>query len=69
MTVKKLEKSYCPDTFLKEPIENLVVTTKTYQTESALEPYLPYTDSNTTLILIQNVLRILEVLREEIFPQ
>lgn len=69
LIVKKLEKSYCPDTFPKEHIENLVVTTKTYQTKSALEPYLPYIDSNTNLILIQNGLGVLEVLKEEIFPQ
>ncbi|KAK5781659.1 hypothetical protein RI543_000844 [Arxiozyma heterogenica] len=69
LTVKKLEKSYCPDTFPKQHIENLVITTKTYQTKSALEPYLPYIDSNTNLILIQNGLGVLEVLREEIFLQ
>ncbi|QHS73700.1 2-dehydropantoate 2-reductase PAN5 [Saccharomyces paradoxus] len=62
-----VEKSECPETFSKRPIDNLVVTTKTYQTKEALAPYLPYINENTNLILIQNGLGVLELLKEEIF--
>ncbi|CCC71464.1 hypothetical protein NCAS_0H01540 [Naumovozyma castellii] len=63
-----VEKAECPETFGGEPIENLVITTKTYQTKEAITPYLPYITPNTNLILIQNGLGVLEVLKEEIFP-
>ncbi|EDO14920.1 hypothetical protein Kpol_1005p8 [Vanderwaltozyma polyspora DSM 70294] len=64
----KLCNSYCPETFKNAgPIENLVITTKTYQTKEALLPYLPYIKSHTNIILIQNGLGILELLKEEIF--
>lgn len=63
----KIEKSDCPETFKGERIKNLVVTTKTYQTKDALKPYLPYIDSDTNLILIQNGLGILEILKDEVF--
>lgn len=62
-----VERSECPETFSKKPISNLVVTTKTYQTKEALTPYLPYINENTNLILIQNGLGVLELLKEEIF--
>ncbi|CAI4039440.1 hypothetical protein SMKI_08G1060 [Saccharomyces mikatae IFO 1815] len=62
-----VEQSECPETFSKKPIDNLVVTTKTYQTKEALAPYLPYINENTNLILIQNGLGVLELLKEEIF--
>ncbi|EJS43430.1 pan5p [Saccharomyces arboricola H-6] len=62
-----LEKSECPETFARKPIDNLVVTTKTYQTKDALAPYLPYINESTNLILIQNGLGVLELLKEEIF--
>ena len=62
-----IERSECPESFSKKPIDNLVVTTKTYQTKEALAPYLPYINENTNLILIQNGLGILQLLREEIF--
>lgn len=62
-----LKESYSPENFPGTTIENLVVTTKTYQTYDALKPYLPYINSNTNLILIQNGLGVLEVLKNEVF--
>lgn len=69
LITKRVEKSYCPTNFPGTHIQNLVITTKTYQTKSALQPYLPYIDSDTNLILIQNGLGVLEVLREDVFPK
>lgn len=63
----KLEECECPETYQGGPIKNLVVTTKTYQTKDALQPYLPYINSSTNLILVQNGLGVLELLRDEIF--
>lgn len=62
-----LEESYSPENFPGNMIENLVITTKTYQTHDALKPYLPYINSKTNLILIQNGLGVLEVLKNEVF--
>lgn len=62
-----LEKSECPEKFGGEKIKNLVITTKTYQTKEAITPYLPYIDNDTNIILIQNGLGVLEVLKEEVF--
>ncbi|CCK68897.1 uncharacterized protein KNAG_0B04625 [Huiozyma naganishii CBS 8797] len=67
LLTKTLTKSYCPETFTGTKIENLIVTTKTYQTKAALQPYLSFIDSNTNLILIQNGLGVLEVLRDDVF--
>lgn len=64
---KKLELASSGETFKPSHIKNLVVTTKTYQTKDSLKPYLPYIDNNTNLILIQNGLGVLEVLRNEVF--
>lgn len=69
LITKKLTQSYSPENYPGGRIQNLVVTTKTYQTKNALKPYLPFIDSNTNLILIQNGLGVLEVLRDEVFPQ
>lgn len=63
----KVERSESPETFCGEHIKNLVVTTKTYQTKAALAPFLPFIDSNTNLILIQNGLGVLEILKDDIF--
>ncbi|CCE63939.1 hypothetical protein TPHA_0G01030 [Tetrapisispora phaffii CBS 4417] len=57
----------CPTTFSGNHIDNIIITTKTYQTKEALMPYLPFIDSKSNLILIQNGLGILEVLKEQIF--
>ncbi|CAR27322.1 hypothetical protein ZYGR_0I05960 [Zygosaccharomyces rouxii] len=64
---KKLQLSSSPETFKPTHIKNIVITTKTYQTKDSLKPYLPYIDNNTNLILIQNGLGVLEVLRSEVF--
>lgn len=64
---KKFALSACPESFTPCAIKNLVVTTKTYQTKESLTPYLPYIDQNTNLILIQNGLGVVEVLKEEVF--
>ncbi|CAL9734601.1 2-dehydropantoate 2-reductase [Monosporozyma servazzii] len=69
LITKRVENSFCPTDFPGTHIQNLVITTKTYQTKSALQPYLPYIDSDTNLILIQNGLGVLEVLREDIFTK
>lgn len=63
----KVERSECPETFSGEMIKNLIVTTKTYQTKEALQPYLPFINSETNLILVQNGLGVAEVLKDEIF--
>ncbi|CCD23867.1 2-dehydropantoate 2-reductase PAN5 NDAI_0C02070 [Naumovozyma dairenensis CBS 421] len=63
----KVEEAQCPETFNSGIIENLVITTKTYQTKEALAPYLKYINSHTNLILIQNGLGVLEVLKDEVF--
>ncbi|KAL3233556.1 2-dehydropantoate 2-reductase [Nakaseomyces bracarensis] len=62
-----IERSECPEKFGGEKIKNLVITTKTYQTKEAIAPYLPYIDNETNIILIQNGLGVLEVLKEEVF--
>ncbi|CCK68898.1 uncharacterized protein KNAG_0B04630 [Huiozyma naganishii CBS 8797] len=64
---KQIQRSYCPSNYSGEHIKNLVVTTKTYQTTDALRPFLPYIDSETNLILIQNGLGVLESLSEGLF--
>ncbi|AQZ11171.1 PAN5 (YHR063C) [Zygosaccharomyces parabailii] len=64
---KKFTLSACPESFTPCAIKNLVVTTKTYQTKESLVPYLPFIDQNTNLILIQNGLGVVEVLKEEVF--
>ncbi|KAG0660669.1 2-dehydropantoate 2-reductase (Ketopantoate reductase) (KPA reductase) (KPR) [Maudiozyma exigua] len=64
----KLSEVYCPETFPSDrTIENLIITTKTYQTKDALEPYLSYINKDTNLIMIQNGLGVLDVIRDEIF--
>lgn len=66
---QQLSGSSSPESFANtgKRISNIVVTTKTYQTKEAITPYLPYIDSNTNLILIQNGLGVLELLKEEVF--
>lgn len=58
---KTLEKCLCPTTIPENYIiENLIITTKTYQTPAALKPYLPYLTDNSNLIFIQNGLGVLD---------
>ncbi|CCD24471.1 uncharacterized protein NDAI_0D01570 [Naumovozyma dairenensis CBS 421] len=63
----KFAKAYCPESTINEPFKNLVVSTKTFQTKSALTPYLKYIDSNTNLLLIQNGLGVLDDLKNDVF--
>lgn len=63
----RLECSESPETFAGGMIKNLIVTTKTYQTAEALQPYLRYIDRNTNLILVQNGLGVPEMLQEKVF--
>lgn len=70
--ITNYKECYCPETFLKHKsssfiIDNLIITTKTYQTKNALEPYLPYITSNTNIIMIQNGLGVLDILKNDIF--
>ena len=62
-----IEHSESPDSFSGSHIDNIVITTKTYQTKEAIQPYLPFIDSKSNLILIQNGLGVLELLQDEIF--
>lgn len=64
----KIERFYSPENYpTNEPIRNLIVTTKTYQTQNAIKPFLPYIDSETNLILAQNGLGVLEEIKDGIF--
>lgn len=58
----------CPELFPQDwKIDNLIITTKTYQTKDALKPYMKYIHPETNVILVQNGLGVFEVLNEEIF--
>ena len=64
----QISRSYCPETFPRDQrIQNLIVTTKTYQTKAALLPFLPYINKDTNILLIQNGLGVLEELRGDVF--
>lgn len=53
---------------VKVPIENLIVTTKTYQTQQALQPYLPLITEDTNILLIQNGLGVAQELYKDVWP-
>lgn len=57
-----------PET-LAAPIENLIVTTKTYQTQAALKPYLHLISPKTNILLIQNGLGVVDELYRDVWPQ
>ncbi|SCU99945.1 LAME_0G06546g1_1 [Lachancea meyersii CBS 8951] len=58
----------CPELFPKDgKIDNLIITTKTYQTKDALAPYMKYIHPQTNVMLVQNGLGVLEVLKDEVF--
>lgn len=58
----------CPDLMPSEcKIDNLIITTKTYQTKEAMAPYMKYIHPDTNIILVQNGLGVFEVLQEEVF--
>lgn len=64
----KIDRFFCPENFPQdEYIRNLIISTKTYQTQDAIRPYLPYINSNTNLILVQNGLGVLEEIQDGIF--
>ncbi|KAG0659955.1 2-dehydropantoate 2-reductase (Ketopantoate reductase) (KPA reductase) (KPR) [Monosporozyma unispora] len=66
--IQKIGRVYAPENYPKdEPIRNLIVATKTYQTQDAIRPFLPYINSETNLILVQNGLGVLEEIKEGIF--
>lgn len=50
-------------------IDTLFISTKTYQTQSALEPYLPLITPQTNILLIQNGLGVAEELYRDVWPQ
>lgn len=62
-----VEQSECPESFTGGTIKNLIITTKTYQTKDALQPYMRFIDSKTNVILVQNGLGVPELLKEEVF--
>jgi 2-dehydropantoate 2-reductase len=53
---------------LKQPIENLIITTKTYQTQTALKPYLHLINRSTNILLIQNGLGVSDELFRDLWP-
>ncbi|SCU96512.1 LAFA_0G06700g1_1 [Lachancea sp. 'fantastica'] len=58
----------CPEHFPKDwKIDNLIITTKTYQTKEALAPYMNFIHPQTNVMLVQNGLGVFEVLNDEIF--
>ncbi|CEP64555.1 2-dehydropantoate 2-reductase PAN5 LALA0_S12e01596g [Lachancea lanzarotensis] len=60
----------CPEQFPKDwKIDNLIITTKTYQTKEALEPYMKFIHPQTNVMLVQNGLGVLEVLNNDIFSE
>lgn len=68
LTTVRIPDVYCPETIPKgSKIQNLVITTKTYQTKDAISPYLSYLDRDSNIIMVQNGLGVLDVLRDEIF--
>lgn len=52
----------------KEIIENLVVSTKLYQTEAALEPYIPHLSSKSNILLLQNGMGMASHLIDRYWP-
>ncbi|KAI9304991.1 2-dehydropantoate 2-reductase [Cunninghamella echinulata] len=50
-------------------IENLIVATKAHHTAKALEPFIPRLDSNSTILLLQNGMGVVEELEQLYWPQ
>ncbi|SCV03845.1 LANO_0G06612g1_1 [Lachancea nothofagi CBS 11611] len=58
----------CPELFPRDwKIDNLIITTKTYQTKDALAPFMKFLHPQTNVMLVQNGLGVFEVLNDEIF--
>lgn len=66
LLVARFPAASCPEQFSGK-IDNLIVTCKTYQTKAAIEPYLPFLHDDSNIIMIQNGLGVLELLREQVF--
>lgn len=60
--------SECPES-IQGPIENLIVTTKTYQTSDALAPYLHLINTDTNVLLIQNGVGVVDELLQDVWPE
>ncbi|KAM9907361.1 hypothetical protein OXX79_001005 [Metschnikowia pulcherrima] len=52
----------------EEPIQNLIVATKTYSTVEALESYLPHINRNTNIMFVQNGMGVVSRLRRRYWP-
>ena len=50
------------------PIENLVISTKAYQTTTALKPYLPHLSHKSNILILQNGMGMAEKLCENYWP-
>lgn len=50
------------------PINNLVISTKTYQTQSALEPYVANLNSRSNVLILQNGMGMVQSLTERFWP-
>lgn len=50
------------------PINNLIISTKTYQTKAALEPYIPNLNSNSNILILQNGMGMAQHLTETFWP-
>lgn len=53
---------------INEDIENLIITTKTYQTQNALKDYLPFIKPTSNILLIQNGLGVVDELYKDVWP-
>lgn len=49
-------------------IENLVISTKTHQTESALEPYIPHLNPQSNILILQNGMGMASHLSDRFWP-
>jgi 2-dehydropantoate 2-reductase len=49
-------------------IENLIISTKTYQTHDALKPYLQFINKDTNILLVQNGLGVVDELYKNVWP-
>jgi len=53
---------------INEVIDNLIISTKTYQTQAALKDYLPYLKPTSNILLIQNGLGVVDELYKDVWP-
>lgn len=50
-------------------IQNLIISTKTYQTRDALKPYIPFINKDTNILLVQNGLGVVDELYQHVWPE